>query len=369
MSAPPQTQSFLRTVVRIDRTQLDVTDAAVATVALLGLLGLRLLIGPVIFTAGVAAFVTMLFARNARYLWKVFLFVAAYGTLVTVVAQHLADRNAAAVVFVWLVTFASGLAILMPVTNAVVSLINLWAVVAMNVTASSGTASQSAGSWLLGTAIAIAIIWVVRRRRFIETDEPVDFTRESFQIHPRIRKHVLIFALGRATAVGIAGVIGIAFFPGNHWLAALAALVVIGINPEKSRLVAIQRGVGTFAGVAIAMLAGSLVDSIWGLAPLLIATLFLAMLVRSASPLYFAACLTVTLLLISGLRSDTPLKLAGGRLAETVIGIGIGLLAIRVLHPTLEPIVAFVQERARARQASKAGAAEMDAQKLSTAKQ
>lgn len=350
---------MLRSIVRIDSSELDAVDALAATVALLGLLGLRLLIGPVIFTAGVAAFVTMLFARNARYLWKVFVFVAAYGALITVVAQHVATRETAAVVFVWLATFVAGLAVLMPVTNAVVSLINLWAVVAMNVTSSSGTATQSAGSWLLGTAIAVAAIWIVRHFRLAPVDRPVDFTRESFQIHPRIRRHVLIFALGRATAVGIAGAIGVTLFPGNHWLAAMAALVVIGINPEQSRLVAIQRGLGTFLGVAIAMLAGSLVDSVWGLVPVLIVALFLALLVRTASPFYFAACLTVTLLLISGLRADAPLKLAAGRLAETLIGIGLGLLAIRLLRPTLEPILAFVRDRALARQQTRQDAARL----------
>lgn len=347
MNAVSRAYSLLRSIVHVDTDELDVVEALAATIALLILLLLRLLIGPMVFTSGVAVFVTMLFARNARHLWKVFIFVAIYGTLVTVVAQQVASHELLALVFIWLVTFISGLAILMPVTNVVIGLINVWAVIAMTVTPTSDSPRESAISWLLGTGVAIGVIWYARRRRYVSSDQTVDFTRASFQIDATIRRHVAIFALGRATAVAIGGAVGLIFFPAFPWLPAMAALVVIGINPEKSRLIAVQRSLGTLLGVLIAMYVASNADSLWALLPVLIVAIFVTMLVQNASPLLLAAGLTVTLLLSAGLRSDTPLKLAAGRMIETLIGVGIGLVTIHYLQPYLTPIMAFVQERSK----------------------
>ena len=272
--------------------------------------------------------------------------------LVTSTASQVSDGELATLAFVWLVTFVASLTVTMPLVSGIAALINIWAIMALNTISGSDLAARGVIAWVIGCVLGgIAFNYLDKhgRRRH---GQLVDIDSKTLRLDYSVRPAVVYFAAVRATAVMISGMVGLVLFDHHPWWAATATLLVAGINPDESKLIAWQRAIGTLAGAVLAMLLLQFSGETLVRAGLLLMIAFLALLFRTASQTVFALGLTAMFIVADALLGGSAVKLGSARIVETLIGIGLALGAIRLTQPALQRINAFQQARLAARQAA-----------------
>lgn len=354
MAEPLTWQQRFGQIFAIDWADVNLRDGLISLAVLACIIGARVVVGPRVFVAAIAALFVLILSTHARHVWKVVLVAATLGAIVTISASRTTEGDIAAVTFIWVVTFFASLTVTMPLISALAALINIWAIVAMNTASSTDLALRGGFAWILGCAAGGLVLWFRARQGHHREGMLVDIDLKTVTVDSTVRPAVVYFASVRATAVAIAAVIGLVIFDAHPWWAAMAALVVAGINPEESKLVAWQRAVGTLLGAVVASLLLQATDESAVSAGLVVLVAFLALLFRTANQAIFAAGITSLFIMADSLLGGAPFKLGIVRVVETLIGIGLALMVRPLTEPALRQIGAFQKARQAARRAAKA---------------
>ncbi len=342
----------LSQVVAIDRDEVDLRNGLISLAILAGIVGARVVVGPRVFLAALAALFVLLFSAHAKHIWKVVLVAALAGSVVTATASQVSDGDLTTLTFVWVVTFVASTTVTMPLLSSIAALINIWAIMALNLVGGTDLATHGAAPWIAGCVLGGIAFRYLEKHGHRRHGRLVDIDRTTVALDYSVRPAVVYFAAVRATAVMLAGAVGLLVFDHHPWWAATATLMVAGINPDESKLVAWQRAVGTLAGAVVAMFLLKLSEETMVTATLLLAVLFLTLLFRTASQTLFALGLTTVFILVDSLLGGSAFKLGSARILETLIGIGFALVAIRLTHPALQRIGVFQQARMAARKSA-----------------
>ena len=336
----------LRTVFRFDRSAVTPILGVVGALVLLGLGILRIRFGHEIFVACIAALLALLIvpATKPKSLTRSLTSFLVLGATLTLFGVMAARSTVIALIFVGVVTFVCSLAITSPPTYAAIALfLNVWIVNALKLTpdTSFDSAGRAAVAFAFGgMAALIAADLLKRLHRSPPPDDDVLITPDPLQIPPpdRVRKPVLSYTIVRTSAAVVGGLVGVTLFPDHPWFVLETVLLVISIDPLLSLLAGVQRSVGAVIGISVgtSIVTATETTLYLFLALLMIGSLTVA--VRKCGQLWYAAGVFAALILIIGLSGGDVWETGKDRLAATLIGVGISLVAAWLVQPYLQEV-------------------------------
>jgi hypothetical protein len=215
-------------------------------------------------------------------------------------------------------------------------LLTLWAVIGISIGGSQDSALQLALAFAVGGAIASVVIWLHSRGTPGASVES-DAQAAERSLAAVIRSPLGAFSLLRASAVGIALLLGAYLFPVHPIWAALTVILVMRPRAGDTLSVGLLRVIGTMLGVLFAELVFGLAagSSIIVLGGFLVAG-FAMLAFKQVNYALFVLFLTAILVLSQELGGASAQTVAIDRLLATalgaviaVIGIGIGRLGYR----------------------------------------
>lgn len=336
----------LRTVFRFDRSAATPILGVVGAIVVLGLGLLRIRFGHELFVACIAALLALLIvpATKPTSLTRSLVSFLVLGAGLTLVGVMAARSTPIALVFVGIVTFVCSLAITSPPTFAAIALfLNVWMVNALKLTpdTSFDSAGRAAVAFAFGGFAALIAADLLKRfQRSRAPDQGVLDTPDPLQIPPpaRVRKPVLSYTLVRTVAAVVGGLAGVTLFPDHQWFVLETVLLVVAIDPLLSLLVGVQRSVGSVIGIGVGT---AIVTATGSTLYLFIALLIIGcttLIVRKCGQLWFAAGLFAALILGIGLSGGDVWEIGKDRLAATLIGVGISLVAAWLVQPYLQEV-------------------------------
>jgi hypothetical protein len=239
------------------------------------------------------------------------------------------------VLAVFVVTVLSGLAVNIDVHALVAGiLLNVWFLIALSTAAGLPTVARThpwdqAVAWLIGAAIAIALItvlWLVRdesrRHRSPLPEIPAD-------VPPiKLSRPIVLFVVIRALAVS--GAVAVAF--GLHlteadWMP-LATLIAMKPTLQQSTLRGTQRLVGTALGAAIAAVFLVTITSPRALEQLIIVLMGVGVCIYAVNYAFYTAGIGGAVLIALDLPHPTNLAAEGRRIFFTFAGIAIAIVVM-----------------------------------------
>ena len=221
-------------------------------------------------------------------------------------------------------------------------LLSLWAVVALSFSGDADSGLQVAGAYLVGGLVAAAILWGQSRVRSAEA-APVGQPDSVPTIAEVVRSRLGLFALVRATAVGLATFLGIELFPDHAIWPALTVLLVLRPKVGETLEKGVLRTVGTLVGVVVAGAVVALADGSDALVIVaFLVSAFAMTALKDVNYWVFVLFLTAVLVLMQELLGADANAAGADRLLATLlgsgiafVGLGIGLLIVR--RPTSGP--------------------------------
>ena len=144
----------------------------------------------------------------------------------------------------------------------------------------------------------------------------------------------LLWAMRITVAATASYVVGLLFFPGTHpLLAPLTAMLVVQVTPVSLLASGLDRVVSVVAGVALAVGFASVVPlTWWSLGLLIFVSIALGQLLRLRANQIEVA---ISAMLVLGVGSLGATSAAGQRIAETLVGAAVGILANLVFPPKI----------------------------------
>jgi hypothetical protein len=209
-------------------------------------------------------------------------------------------------------------------------LLSVWAVVAIGMAGEAEAATQMAIAFAGGGLIAAVVLWLQTRAR-PEPPMEAETTAAAHTAQGVIRSPLGWFALLRATAAGLALLLGGVLFPEHASWAALTVILVM--KPKAGETVAsgLLRTIGTLTGVIVAeaviLISGG--EAIAVTIGFMIFAFGMAAL-HKVNYAVFVACLTGVLVLSDQLASGTGESTATDRLLATLLGAAIAFIGIAI---------------------------------------
>ena len=184
-------------------------------------------------------------------------------------------------------------------------------------------------AWLIGSALTIAytaIVWLARGRT--ARPQPAADILPGDSTPVPLTRPVILFALIRAIAVGIA--VSIAFglhLPNADWMP-IAALVAMKSSLQQSTVAAMQRLAGAIIGAAVAAVFLLTVDSKTVLEVVIVILGTLAGSIRAVNYALYCAALAGAVLIATDLPHPANLASEGRRVLFTFAGVGIAVIVM-----------------------------------------
>jgi len=213
-------------------------------------------------------------------------------------------------------------------------LLNVWFLIALSVPAGAHLSAAKSHwweqglAWLVGAALWIGFtlaVWLGRGRKAQATHLPEIPGDRSVTA---LTRPVILFALIRAVAVGIA--VAIAFglhLPNADWMP-VAALVAMKATLGQAALVAEQRIAGALIGALVATGFLLTVDNIHALEVVIVVSAAFAASFRAANYAIYCAAVATAVLIGMDLPHPSNLAAEGQRVLFTFIGVGIGVVVL-----------------------------------------
>jgi hypothetical protein len=213
-------------------------------------------------------------------------------------------------------------------------LLNSWFLIAISVPAGEHVAAAHSGwwqqslAWLIGAAVWIGltfVVWLATGRRTQASnipEVPGDMTVTA------LTPPVVLFAVIRAVAIGIA--VAIAFglkVPNADWMP-IAALVAMKSSLGQAALAAEQRIAGALIGAIVATVLLLTVDNKYALEVAIVILGVFGATMRAANYAIYCAAIAAAVLIAEDLPNPTNLGAEARRVAFTFIGLGIGLCVL-----------------------------------------
>jgi uncharacterized membrane protein YgaE (UPF0421/DUF939 family) len=213
-------------------------------------------------------------------------------------------------------------------------LLNSWFLVAISVPAGQHLTAAKSGwweqtlAWAAGAALWIGltfVVWLARGRKAQPShfpEVPGDMTTTT------LTRPVVLFAIVRAVAIGIA--VAIAFglhLPNADWMP-IAALVAMKSSLGQAALAAEQRLTGALIGALVATLFLLTVDNKHALEAVIVLLTGFAASFRAANYALYCSAMAALVLISEDLSHPTNLAAEGRRVAFTFIGLGIGVVVL-----------------------------------------
>jgi uncharacterized membrane protein YccC len=249
------------------------------------------------------------------------------------------------------VTLLAGLSVRFGVHRLVAAmLLNIWFLIALSLPVNYARGGTKIGAWsqslawLIGAALWIAftcVLWMARGRAL----QPGPVPEIPGDTKPMaLTRPVILFAVIRAFAVGVA--VAIAFGshkPNADWMP-IAALAAMKPSLEQSAQIAEQRVIGTAMGavLAIGFLFG--VDNKHVLEVVILALAVLAGSIRTVNYAVYTAAVAALVLIATDIPHPSDLATEGQRVLFTFIGVGIALVVMA--------LASVLQKRAAAKPAA-----------------
>jgi Fusaric acid resistance protein-like len=339
---------MIRRLLEIDHDKLDLRLAGYALVGILVATALEAIVGVGALQTGVAAVVVVVVGRTGDlrtrmvHMGAVTLIGGAFGFLSYISAET--AWQAALVLGV--VSYLTGLAYgLGPAVGGAGYLLLLWSMAVLIGEAHGGDPPATAAAFLVGGVAAMVVIGVATAARTrwgkaqptSDDNAPARRPRdERPSIGALVRSDLGVWSLLRAVLTVVAVVIG-------YWLTsedldpfwtAIALLVVMQPDLDKTLFKAAQRGLGTLVGVATATAVIDVVSSGPPIVVIVLIVTFGAVAFYTANYMIYAFFLTNAVLLYYWLAVDHQVSGPAQRLTATLIGIalalgGMALVALR----------------------------------------
>ncbi len=338
---PDGSRSVLEELISIERGRLDLRAGAIGLgILAVVLAGLGLIGAPAVAVAVGVLVVLVGPAPASPSDWIRGLVVVGLGAALTVVAVAVGAEAVPAAAFAALVGATSTLEAGRGRNAAVRSfLMTIWLVLALTLTDTGTSGIAYAIALAAGCGIG-ALGLAIRTGRAGRGDE-TDGASGPVPTYAALARGPLgLMAVLRGLGLGLAVLLGYAWFPEHPAWAALTALIIIRPPTRRAVVVGLKRSIGTGTGVVLAvLLAGLAGGSTPAVAVLFLATAFLMMALRDAD--YTLVSVLVTALIVFGQRlvrvdaSEAGLE----RFLATVVGVAIAFV-----------VLAVVEAAARARQ-------------------
>ena len=343
---------MIRRLLEIDRDELDLRLAGYALVGVLLASALEAIVGVGALQTGVAAVVVVVVGRTGDlrtrmvHMGAVTLVGGAFGFF----AYVSADTAWQAALVLGVVTYLTGLAYgLGHDIGGAGYLLLLWTMAVLIGAEEGSDPPETAAAFLVGGLAAMAVIGVatVARTKLGKTHPTSDDNAQSHQprhdrsgIGALARSDIGVWSLVRAILTVVAVVIGYSLTSDlDPFWTAIALLVVIQPDLDKTSFKAAQRGLGTLVGAATATALVDVVSSEPPIVVIVVIATFGAVAFYSANYMIYAFFLTNAVLLYYWLAVDHEVSGPAVRLTATIIGIalalgGMALVALRGRHLT-----------------------------------
>jgi len=213
-------------------------------------------------------------------------------------------------------------------------LLNSWFLIAISVPASEHLTPAHSGwwqqalAWAIGAALWIgltSVVWLVRGRQAQGShlpEVPGDMSVTA------LTRSVILFAVIRAVAIGIAVAIAFGLYlPNADWMP-IATLVAMKASLDQAALAAEQRIVGALIGALVATFLLLTVDNKHVLEVAIAILGAFAATFRAANYAIYCAGVAAAVLIAEDLPNPTNLGTEARRVAFTFIGLGIGLVVL-----------------------------------------
>lgn len=331
---PDGSRSVLEELVTIERGRLDLRAGAIGLgILAVVLAGLGLIGAPAVAVAIGVVVVLVGPVPSSPSDWIRGLTVVGLGAALTVVAVAVGAEAVPAAAFAALVGATSTLEAGRGRNAAVRSfLMTIWLVLALTL-ADSGTPgvvyaiALAAGSGMGALALAI-------RTGRAGRGDGTDGASGPVPTYAALARGPLgLMAALRGLGLGIAVLLGYAWFPEHPAWAAFTALIIIRPPTRRALVVGLKRSIGTGTGVVLAVLLASLAgESTVVVAVLFLATAFLMMALRDAD--YAVVSVLVTALIVFGQRLvRTDAAEAGlDRFLATLVGVAIAFAVLATVE-------------------------------------
>lgn len=332
---PDGSRSVLEELVTVERGRLDLRAGAIG----LGILAVVLaglgLIGAPAFAVAIGVVVVLVGpVPTSPSDWIRGLTGVGLGAALTVVAVSVGAEAVPSAAFAALVGAASTLAAGRGHGPAVRAfLMTIWLVLALTL-ADSGTPGVVYAIALAAGCGIGALALALRTGRGDGADGAPGTTPEPVPTLAVLARGPLgLMAALRGLGVGIAVLLGYAWFPEHPAWAAFTALIIIRPPTRRAVVVGLKRSIGTGTGVVLAVLLASLAgESTVVVAVLFLVTAFLMMALRDAD--YAVVSVLVTALIVFGQRLvRTDAAEAGlDRFLATLVGVAIAFAVLATVE-------------------------------------
>lgn len=330
-----------RQLLAIDLTRVDLRKGTFGVIAVIIAVAVVALFGLVGETAGFAALFVLATDRPGSPRDRVtgVLIVTLAGSVIAFLAvwagtDHILVAALLAFTVTGITTLASGRG---PTVAGRALVLSIWAILALSFSGDTRTALELALAFVLGGAIATAVLWVQSRGA---SDEPIEEEAETAlrSFDELIRSPLATVALIRASAVAIGMVLGILWFPEHPVWPALTVLLVMTSKPGEAVSAGVLRTFGTFVGVVLAEVA-VLIAGGSEVALLLAFVLFAFGMFAFKNVAYWVYVLFLTgvLILMQALGGADAGAAAVDRLTATVLGAAIAVIGIGVGRLAISP--------------------------------
>jgi hypothetical protein len=328
-------RSIFEELATIERGRIDLRAGAIGLGILAVVLAALGLIGAAAVAMAIGVLVVLVGpAPSSPSEWIRGLAVVGLGAALTVVAVAVGADAVPAAAFAALVGAASTLEAGRGRGAAVRAfLMTIWLVLALALVDTGTSELAYAVAFAAGCGIGAVGVTIGTRRasgpggtREPATEPPPTFAALA-------RSPLGLMAVLRGLGLGVAVLLGYAWFPEHSLWAAFTALIIIRPPTRRAVVVGLKRSIGTGAGVALAvLLAGLLGASTAAVAVLFLATAFLMMAIKETD--YTIVSALVTALVVFGQRLVSLDAAEAGleRLLATLVGVAIAFVVLAAVE-------------------------------------